>query len=255
MNPNLRFIMAIFSLFGMFGCGSTTTLEEGTFEGQAYSFKSTEYKGFSTNSFKEHIKLGRLPTVEISATTTDWGPPYSDDIYGSAPFVYTAEHRLPYSNEPDDTVKHANTMLYLSPDRFGKSEFDQYVRFMKAEWPKIDAKYATQPYSKFPHIIGLVYGKQQDFKKVFKGQKADDGATYNYTIYIDGRIELGDATGFIYSGLSQKVQMPGKIIYLYTFPESPTSDITLEKLKTYRDDKGKSIPDYFTIVPKVNNEK
>ena len=256
MNSNLRFIMSIFSLLAMFSCGTTTTLEEGTFEEQAYTFKSTEYKGFTTNSFEWRFKLGRLPTVEINALTTDWGPPYSDDLYGSTPFVYTAEHRSPYTNVDDYSDVLTSTMLYLSPDRFSKSEFDQYVRFMKLEWPKIDTKHATQPgLRSFPHIIGLVYGEKTDFEKFFKGKKADDGATYDYTIYIDGRIELGNTTGFIYSGLSQKVQMPGKIIYLYTFPESPTSGITLEKLKTYKDKKGKTIPDYFTIVPKVNNQK
>lgn len=252
---HLRFVMSIFSLFSLLGCGKTRTLEEGTFEGQSYTFKRTTYQGFSTNSYEEQFKLGRLPAVEISATTRDWGPPYSEDVYGATPFVYTAEHRAPYSNVDDFSDVLTNTMLYLSPRRFSRSEFDQYVRFMKQEWPKIDAKHATEPgLRSFPHIIGLVYGRQEDFEKVFKGPKADDGATYDYTIHVDGRIVLGNTASIIYSGVSPKVQMPGKVIYLDTYPADKPYGITLDQLRAYKDDKDKSIPDYFTVIPKEKSE-
>ena len=247
--------MSLFSVFGMFGCSSTSLLNDGHFDGQKYKLHSTEYVGFTTNSFKWRFKLGRLPAVDINATTTEWGVPYSDDIYGSAPFVYTTERRLPYTHEENYTPVVTNTMLYLSPKRFSQSDFDQYVRFMKREWPSIDALYATETGSRsFPHIIGLVYGRREDFEQVFKDSKASNGDPQHYTVYNDGRIVLGTATGTTNSWLSPNVQMPGRLIEMYTYPGKPYYGVTLEKLKTYRDSKGKTIPDYFTVVSKERSE-
>lgn len=244
--------MTVASLFSIFGCGTTTPLETGTFEGQPYQFSSTEYKGFSTNSIEERIKLGSLPAIDINAQTTDWGPPYADDVYGSAPFVYTAAHRLPYSLDEQDTVNPTNTMLYLSPKRFSKAAFDQYARFMKREWPKLDAKYATQPgLRSFPHLIGLVYGSHDDFERVFTGK--EEGEKRTLTVHIDGRVVLENGVGIFYSGLSSNIQMPGKILYLDTDSNGASGALTLPKLQTYRDTKGKTITDYFTVVPKATD--
>ena len=259
MHPKLRLFMSIGSLFSLLSCDKTTTLEEGTFEGQKYTLKSTQSKGFAINytSTKDFIKLGRLPAIEINANTTDLGgPPYSDDVYGSAPFVYTTEHRVAYRNKQDTAVgdRASGTMLYLSPNRFSKSEFDQYVRFMKLEWPKVAAKYADEPYPDFAYILGLVYGEKKDFEQIFKGGKTGWDAKYYYTIYPDGRINFGDTKTSVLGSVSEEVQMPGKIICLYTYPEHPNYAINLAKLKTYKDSKGKTIPDYFTVIPKERKE-
>lgn len=255
MNVTLHVFMALFT-FGLLGCGSTSTLEEGTFNGQRYVFRSTEHKGFSTNSFEYSIKLGSLPAIEITASTTDWGPPYSDAIYGTAPFVYITQNRLPYSDTLFDDVHPRNTMLYLSPNRFGKPAFDQYVRFMQSEWPAIDAKHATQPgLRSFPHLIGLVYGKQDDFVRIFRGKT--QGKPFLFRVEIDGRVrymEDAEYNNDAYTGLSEKVHMPGSIIYLDTYTRYEPSAFTIPQLQQFRDDKGKTIMDYVTIVPKATGE-
>ena len=256
MTTVLQSFMALSTLFGFLGCGSASTLEEGTFEGKPYTFSSREYKGFSTNSFEYSIKLGSLPAIGITASTTDWGPPYSDAVYGTAPFGYITQNRQPYRNELFDDAHPTNTMLYLAPNRFSKPEFDQYVRFMQQEWPAIDTKYATQPgLRSFPHLIGLVYGKQADFVRIFKGKT--QGKPFLFRVEIDGRIRYREDAEYnndAYTGLAQKVHMPGALIYLDTYTRYEPSVFTIPQLQQFRDNSGKTIMDYFTIVPKPTGE-
>lgn len=240
------------------------TFYEGTYNGMPYVLQEREIKGFSTNRLEQRFRLGNLSAVEITALTTDWGPPYSNDIFGMAPYCYTARNIPPYRSEEKDATnyepfKHEYTMLYLSPKTFSKADYDQYCAFMKSEWPKIDRQYAEKEYSNFPHLIGLVYARQGDITKIYKG-------TYNpypgikpvklkkafIRIQNDGRVQLVDDDQWrntSYSGLSIRVQMPGKRLYLDTNLTNGGIG-SLAVLRTFKDDRGRSPDMDFQILEK-----
>ncbi len=227
------------------GCVNTESFHNGTFKGEPYELAYRETKGFSTNSIYYEVKLGRRKWVKVDPNTTNWGPPYADDLYGDARRVYINKNHTPYSNDPDNAVIHPSTMLYLSPSRFSQDTFDQYAAFMQSEWPKIDHQFGVQ--SRFPHIIGLVYGEQDDFARTFRGQK--DRIDYIIRVEVDGRIRYGSPTLSFEqsSGLSEKVQMPGKVIHVATGKDA---GLSLIDLQNYRDAGGKTLSDYFTLTEK-----
>ena len=238
-------------------CRNRTVFHTGTFEGKTYTVTEIETKGFSTNSFTHELKLPARKAVKINVFTTNWGPPYADDLYGSTPRVYIpARHNATvYYNSDTDSTRFNGTMLYLSPDRFSRQAFDDYARLMKQVWPAIDKKYADQPYTSFPNIIGLVYGNQEDFTLTFEGKK--EGQAYTVRVEPDGRIiytQVNKYSSDEYSGLSLKVQMPGKRIVVSTQPNAGQlySGVSMAQLKTYRDKKGNVLGDYFTLVPDPN---
>ncbi len=236
------------TLLSLFGCAKTHTFHTGTFNGVPYELQSTEKKGFTTNSISYAVKLGRWKTAKIDALTTDWGPPYADDLYGDALRVYIDPNHTPYSNERDNPHLHPSTMLYLSPKRFSREAFDQYVALLKSEWTTIDRLFKRDEYDRFPHIIGLVYGEQQGFTRIFRGKK--DGQNYYIAVEPDGRIRFEQDQKFgavEYCGLSEKVQMPGKILYVATGKDA---GLPLSAFQAYRDERGKTLSDYFTLTEK-----
>ncbi|MCY7357260.1 MAG: hypothetical protein LH609_07265 [Rudanella sp.] len=237
--------MGLLALLGLTGCRTETVIYSGAFDSEPYELLSVETKGFSTNSIHYIIKSERMKSLEINAVTTDWGPPYADDLYGNALRTYLTDKPIVYRNEPDNAVQHPSTMLYLSPKRFGRATFELYTRFMKSEWPKIDRQFGHQEYSNFPHIIGLVYGKQDDFARTFTAKR--EGKNYSITIEPDGRIRYSvDKNGPSeeYSGLSEKVQMPGKVIYVATGKDA---GLPLSAFQAYKDKSGKTLGDYFAL--------
>lgn len=253
MNRIKGFLSLLVIAMMAFQCKSRTVFHTGTFEGESYTLTSIETKGFSTNSFTHELKLGSRKAMKIDAHTTDWGPPYADDLYGNTPRVYIpAQHSAAYHNKDNDSMRFGGTMLYLSPDRFSRQAFDTYARLMKQVWPDIDKKYANQPYTSFPKLIGLVHGNQDDFTLTFKGEK--EGQDYTVRVEPDGRILYTHVKPYSsdeYSGLSQRVQMPGKRIFVSTKPDAGTlySGVSMAQLKTYRDKYGKILADYFTLIP------
>lgn len=235
------------TLLRLLGCANTESFHNGTFKGEPYELAYRETKGFSTNSIYYEVKLGRRKWVKIDPNTTNWGPPYADDLYGNTRRVYIDKNHTSYSNDPDNAVIHPSTMLYLSPSRFSQETFDQYAAFMQSEWPKIDHQFGHQEDSNFPRIIGLVYGEQTEFARTFRGR--NDRTDYVIRVEVDGRIRYGSPTLSFEqsSGLSEKVQMPGKIIYVSTGKQAALS---LAALQTYRDGDGKTLRDYFTLTEK-----
>lgn len=230
------------------GCANRQTIHTGTFDNETYELKSVETQGFSTNSISYELTLGRWKSAKIDAITTDWGAPYADDLYGNARRVYIRPDHIAYRNEPDNAVDHQATMLYLSPSRFSPDAFARYADFMKAAWPGIDRQFATDRYNRFPHIIGIVYGKQRDFARTFRGRH--EGKAYLIRVEPDGRIRyMLDSQGANdeYSGLSEKVHMPGKIVYLATGKDAR---LTLAQVRTYTDETDKALTDYFELREK-----
>lgn len=242
-------LVGVFSmLVGLTGCQNETVMHSGVFEGEPYELISVETKGFSTNSIHYVIQSDRMESLKIDAVNTDWGPPYADDLYGNAPRTYLTNSPIPYRNEPDNAVQHPSTMVYLSPERFSRPTFERYVRFMKSEWPAVNRKFGQQEYSRFPHIIGLVYGEQPSFARVFSGQK--EGKTYLIKIEPDGRIRYmseGQGANDEYSGLSEKVLMPGKVIEVATGAQA---GLSIRQLADYKNALGKTLSNYFKLVEK-----
>ena len=237
------------------------TVYEGTCNGVPYVLQEREEKGFSTNHIDYRVRLGNLPVADISPTTTDWGPPYSNAIFGSVPYCYTAPAIPAYQNEPDSIAqanRHSYTLLYLSPKTFSKVDYDQYCGFMKSEWPRIDSLYADNSYTRFPHLIGLVYARQDDITKIYSGSwvpypDTQPGVSKKVFIRIqnDGRVELVDDDQWrnvSYSGLSIRVQMPGKRLFLDTTPHS--GGLSMADIRRFKDDRGRSPDMDFQIVEK-----
>ena len=247
-------VIALFfsQLVSSCGFAKWTTFHEGTYNGMPYALQSREEKGFSTNHIDWRVKLGQLPTAEITPATTDWGPPYSNDIFGSAPYCYTTQRTPAYESEEDTSFQadeHAYTMLYLSPKTFSRANYEQFCAFMKSEWANIDSLYTTEKYTRFPHLIGLVYARQDDIIKIYKGSykpypTTEPGLVHKAYIRIqnDGRVQLVDedeASNIRYSGLSTRVQMPGKRLYLDTNPKNGGLG-SVAVLRTFNDDRGRS---------------
>lgn len=249
----LNGFLSLLALAGMaFQCKSRSVIHSGTFEGKSYTLTSVESKGFSTNSFTYELKLDRQKAVLIDAHTTEWGPPYADDLSGTAPRVYIEKQNTPYRYQDTTWALYPATMLYLSPERFSRQAFDACARFMTQVWPDIDKKYANQPYSSFRQIIGLVHGNQKDFRLTFTGKK--EGLTYDLTVEPDGRIQYAPVTqgaNYEYSGMSHRVQMPGKRILVSNQPNAGQvyDGLSMAQLSTYRNKKGKVLADYFTLIP------
>ena len=256
------FFSQLLSSCGLFA--NWKTFHEGTYNGMPYTLQTREEKGFSTNHIDWRIKLGQLPAAEITPLTTDWGPPYSNDIFGTAPYCYTARYIPAYRTEEKDPTDyqpftHEYTMLYLPPKKFSKLEYEQYCAFMKSEWSAIDQTYAERQYSSFPHLIGLVYAQQDDITKIYKGSykpypTTEPTLVHKALIRIenDGRVQLvdRDEQGNIrYSGLSTRVQMPGKRLFLDTNPTSGGLG-SIQNLRTFKDAQGRSPDMDFQVSEK-----
>jgi hypothetical protein len=247
MNHLPTYLIMLASLLALFGCAERHTIHTGTFEGEPYELVSVETKGFSTNSIHYELRSDLLPTLRIDPNTTDWGPPYADDLYGTAPRTYLTTNPPPYRNTPgrgtpDSAMQHPATMLYLQPGTFSHADFVLSGRLLKQEWPGIFKRLGHDPYTRFPNIIGVVYGLHDQFRRVFIGQGSE--AHKAVTIEADGRVRYGAADGSFeeFGGLSEQVQMPGKRILL------KPGGLTLAQLRTYRDIAGKTLFDLFVLT-------
>lgn len=254
MNNQLpkTFTATAFAAFlGLFACENSVSIYRGTFKDETYEVLSIETIGFSTNQIDYAIKLANQKWVRIDALTTDWGPPYSDDVYGSTRRVYSNRNHTPYSNERDNPQRHPSTMLYLSPGRFSKEAFERYADLLKSEWTTIDRQFSRDDYDRFPQIIGVVYGDRQDFVRIFRGRQNDKN--YSVKVEPDGRIRYspdGEWPNDEYSGLSEKVQMPGKLIYVAT---GKNAGLSLNQVQTYQDAAHKRIGDCFDLQEKSDS--
>lgn len=237
----------IFLCIYCISCSHFTTFYEADFDGQKFILQEKESKGFSTNSFEWRFKLGHHPYVIINALTTDWGPPYSTGIYGTAAFEFITNEDTAYSNNLKvDTTTH--TFIYLNPKKISEEEYENYFHFMKKYWNKISKPYTGKSLREFPHIIGIVYGTPDEFTHKFKGtlKEMGNGEMKNYTLAIrpDGRVMLieGQTYSEDYSGLSPQVQMPEMLLHF------KKGNYSIEDLRTLKDQNGNDLTTYFTIV-------
>jgi hypothetical protein len=237
--------MLIASLLSLLGCNKKKELANGEHLGLKYVVQSVEHQNFIASHFTYEVKLGSLPIVPINVHTTNWGPPYSPEVYGSTPVVYNG---VPYPAYTDSLNfgKPCYTLLYLDPDQFNDELFAKYAAFFKKEWPTLDPKVAGEAFNDFPHLIGLVHGTPKQFAQQFNGEAF--GQKMVITVTPDGRVTFGTANGSSEqsSGLANMVQMPGKRVPLV----QATWALTTNQLAQFKDQYGKTLSDYF-VVPLV----
>lgn len=243
----LRHSIMAFSLLGLLSCNKSRVAYKGNYKGKDVLIKSIERKGFSTNSISYEVHYGNLRPLLLDASTCDlYDRPYSDDLFGDAPRYYFDTAHSSYKNEIDFERDITPTMLYLSREKFSREEFEAYADFFEHKWSEYVNETNKEWHYIREHYVGIVYGDKQGFTHFFYGH--EQGKPYFFDITPDGLIAYhagtpATATGFQGSGLSNKVQMPGKRIFL-----TDTSVFNLEKLRGYRDGNGKSMEDYFTIL-------
>lgn len=249
MNYFKQIVMA-FSFFGLFACKQTSVAYQGEYQGKEVLIKSIERKGFSTNSISYEVHYGDLKPLLLDAYTRDlYDRPYSSDVFGTAPHYFFDTAHTAYLNEIDFQRDITPTMLYISPKKFSREEFEAYADFFHHKWPE-HVKETNKEWTYIKeHYVGAVYGEKEHFTLFFYGK--ENGEPYFFDITPDGLIQYHEGTpktqtGFQSSGLSNKVQMPGKIILL-----NDISTFNPEKLRSYKDKRGKSMEDYFTIRTEI----
>lgn len=245
-----HYLIITFSLPGLFSCKQSAVAYRGEYKGQEVLIKSLEQKGFSTNSIEYEIHYGNLKPLLLDGYTRDlYDRPYSAELFSTSAHYFFDTVHSSYKNEVDFQRNITPTMLYISPEKFSRDEFERYADFFRHKWPE----YVKESNKDWDYIrelyVGIVYGEKESFTRFFYGKEA--GIPYFFDIRPDGLIQYHAGTpetetGFQGSGLSGKVQMPGKIILL-----KDTSLFNVEKLKTYKDEKGKGMEEYFTILPEI----
>lgn len=221
---------------------------KGEYKDKTVKVYEITHLGFSSNTFTHTIKYDDLKPIPIDWSSTDnRGIPYDDSVFGTATPLYI-DKSYKYNNDVNYDDNKGETLLYISNKDYSEKDYLLCEDFFKNNWLAVQ-KEIFKNYSGFPnHIIGIIHGDRQDFIKIFKGNFESD--FFNLTITPDGEIILGKESNIMMlqnSGLSDKVQMPGKIILKKSneVGYSPNYD-------TFKDKNGKTINDYFKIVNENN---
>jgi len=248
-----RFLM--FCMASLFtSCNSWKVIHTGEFAGETYSVQQKEHKGFSTNHFEWRIKLGRYSPVYINAHTSDWGPPYSDDLFRERKLLYLEKESSPYSNIPLEYYNnhHRGTLLYVPCKENNDKNCIAYFDLFENKWPELKSLFGGMQPSGFPEIIGIVSGKSDEIEHRFYGLYEEKKIVL--VIHNDGRIAIEeDKNAFaagIASGYYPKVVMPGKKILLSKEPHG----ITRNDLLQLKNRQGETPDMYFNIEETTINQ-
>lgn len=237
--------LAVVLIVTLTSCAEWETFHSGTFDGKRYQLEYREVRTPTSNRIEWRFKYADLPALPINAQSTDWGPPYSDDIYGSDAYQYLPGEDIHYVNtsgkEPFE-----RSMLYLSPTRISETDYETYSQCILAEWGRINELLKAKEQSTIPSIIGIVYGNPDYYTKTFRGLHEGKGKLLK--IENDGRVRLmadDKAQSETYSGLSKTVHMPGKILYLNTTHSN--GGLTMQELKNFKNEQGADPTAFFQI--------
>jgi len=238
---------ALVSILFLAACsGNWKPVRQGTWAGTAYRIEERISAGMfaSTNSLDWRIQVGKIPAVLVAPTTTDWGPPYSTDIYGADAYSFITARDTAYVDTPftPGSIGVAHTMLYVSPRVLDEDEYETFLRFMTEEFPRLSDSLTGTDLRGFPHIIGLVYGEQQKYARDFRG--THEGKSRILRIQPDGRVRLIESDKWaneVYSGLAEKVGMPGKVL------RSKGDGLTRGDLRGFRDARGVPVDSVFRV--------
>ncbi len=235
MKPSGMIMM--FGLFTLWGCSRKETLYSGNFDGRDYSFYHHTANRVFNKAYYQSFRLeGVRSTVQISDQTTSKGYPYSFDIYSEVPHGIIDSTTYQYQHVYDGRST-AYSVLYIDPAQFQPAEFGQLLSFFQSAWPAIQSKVPLFQGYRTLHPVALVYGTDQQFEKTYR--YGDE----TITIWTDGTIAYSPSKGALESSnLSNKVQMPGKMIYV-----EKGGPFTIDGLEAFKDGKGRSIGDDFRI--------
>lgn len=237
------------SIFNFLSCSNSSTVLEATYNNEKVLVSSVEKKGFSTNTITYNLKLGNRKKVPFNYETTDiYDRPYSNDIFVKATHYFFSDTPA-YKNKIDFERKITPTMLYLSPQKYSKDDFESYAAFLKNKWPEVVAEINKDGAYFTKQVIGIVYGSREDFTQYFTGSYNNQPCYFD--ISPEGMILFHQGvppnnSGFENVGLTNKVQMPGKRVVF-----TDTTVFTPEQLHTFKDRHGKSMKDYFVIETAV----
>ena len=250
-------------LFGKNSSSAKNVLYRGNYNGEGYLVRAHETRTFIGNRTDWRIKLGDLPEVPINITrrrgtpiapggavSTDWGTPYSDDIFGDHELLYFGERPTyngigdDYSNEAQP--QHDETLLYVS-QTISPAGFRRFAAMMSAQWGEVDNALAGDPDNNFPHIVGLVHGARPLFIRTFRGNC--NGVPHVLRVDPDGYVNFGidDAEAPSNHMRHCKVGMPSKIIELPTLYLWRDYQTTKAHIATFTDDRGQSIENAFEL--------
>ena len=254
------------SLFSfLFGRGTSpdkNVLYKGSYNGETYTIRVHETRAFNGSRTDWRIKLGNLPEVPINITrrrgtpippggavSTDWGVPYSDEVFAGHELIYFAD-RPTYSSSGDDYSRemepqHDQTLLYVSR-RLSTAQFRTYAEMMTARWKEVDLA-LTKDDNNFPHLIGLVHAERPLFIRTFRG--ICNGAPHVLRVDPDGYVNFGvdDAEASSNHVRHCKVQMPGKVIVLSALYLWRDYQTTKAQVATFKDENGESIESAFEL--------
>lgn len=245
-NKSICYIgVTMLNLLSLFGCRHTSTVYEGDCQGHKLTFSVIERKNFPVNEYEGRLQVGNLPALKIIGANIDMDVPYDLTLYRGSPHQFFNADASPYRNQIsyDDSVKRG-TMLYVSPTACTPEAFNRYAACMKAQWQTIKEAADSSSVPFRPNLVGVVYAERTEFIHIFNGLR--NGEAYFFEIAPDGyvRYRQGDYSSEEGTNLSKLVQMPGRKIYL-----EDGGPFTLETLRTYKDAAGKTMEDYFEIIP------
>ncbi len=193
--------------------------------------------------------MGNLPAVPINASTHDWGPPYSTDIYGTDAYSFIAARDTAYVDTPfaPGTVGVAHTVLYVSRRTLDEVQYEKFLHFMMEEFARLSDSLTGADLREFPHLIGLVYGAREKYVHDFRGRH--EGKAMILRIEPDGRarfVEDNKWANETYSGLAEKVHMPGKILRLRS--PAPAGALSVDDMRGFRDAQDVPVEARFGVV-------
>lgn len=247
------------------GCaaGKSTTLYRATYQGKSWTVKTRETRTWNGSRTDWVLKLAGHPALPININkrwgtpvqppgplTTDWGPPYSEEIFGTAARVFLGT-APPYNNTPDDyrdsiPRQHDYTVLYM-PAGTKARDFEAYAGLLKSQWAAADKALTADDRQYFPHIIGLVAAPRMAAVRRFRGEKG--GVKYLLRVDPDGfvNLDLDDAAAEGNFMRHSPVQMPGKVIRIRTLYNIEGEGWTAAHFRTFRDANGQSPEAFFTL--------
>ncbi|WP_394999095.1 hypothetical protein [Acinetobacter sp.] len=215
----------------------------GVYKNQPVVVKLITKEGFIRNTYSHSVQWGGLKPIHIDWNSTDTrGVPYDNAMFdASNPLFIDKSHN--YQNELTYDNFDVVTMLYVGKDSMPLEEYRLYQDFLKNNWLEVQQKLLNQQNGFYTRIVGMVYGDRKDFIKVFTG--VYENKIFDLTIASDGEIVLsrtGNVMLLQNSGLSNKVQMPGKIVL-----KKENQGNNFPNYDDFKDSKGKTFKDYFAI--------
>jgi hypothetical protein len=187
------------------------------------------------------LKFMDKKSIELDGNAINNGMPYDTSVYLGKPFQWI-DTSTTFSTRYGSSEAYTRVIVYIPPHEFTQAEFYHFSECVKSNSNAI-IKAAEADSSFWPNkIAAMVYGNLPDFTERYSKNKND-----YYEIKPDGTIShIRKENGTtIYSDQgfgSRKVIMPGKKLQI-----TDSLKINLTTLKEYKNQKGRSVADDFTI--------